>query len=55
MRDDDGVILGASSVEQMKENLVACEEGPLPESVVGAFETMWSEYDGHGMSGMYCV
>lgn len=55
LRDDDGVILGASSVEQMKENLVACEEGPLPESVVGAFETMWSEYDGHGMSGMYCV
>lgn len=35
--EEDGVILGASSEEQMEENLVACEGGPLPASVAEAF------------------
>jgi len=39
--DEDGVILGASSTEQMDENLKACEGGPLPQSVVDCFQDMW--------------
>ena len=39
--DNDGVILGASSVEQAEENLVACEKGALPGDVVKCFEELW--------------
>lgn len=39
--ENDGVILGAASREQMEENVVVCERGPLPESIVMAFEEMW--------------
>ncbi len=42
--DEDGVILGASSVEQVEENLNACERGPLPQDIVGSFEDMWKGY-----------
>ena len=38
---EDGVILGASSTEQMEENLKACEAGPLPNAVVEGFEDLW--------------
>lgn len=51
---EDGVILGASSEEQMKENLQACDQGPLPESVVGAFEDLWERFSSAGMPA-YCV
>ncbi|EME49363.1 hypothetical protein DOTSEDRAFT_68219 [Dothistroma septosporum NZE10] len=51
----DAIILGASSQGQMEENLEACEAGPLPGSVVAAFETLWARYKGHGYSEMYCV
>jgi aflatoxin B1 aldehyde reductase len=42
--DGDGIILGASSVEQLEENLNACEGGPLPEEIVKGFEDMWEGY-----------
>lgn len=42
--DEDGIILGASSHDQMEENLRACEGGPLPESVVASFENMWTRH-----------
>lgn len=51
---DDGVILGASSLEQMEENLTACEKGPLPGSVVSAFEDLWTEYR-KAYNPAYCV
>ncbi|ERF75058.1 hypothetical protein EPUS_04840 [Endocarpon pusillum Z07020] len=51
--DEDGVILGASNVEQMEENLNACENGPLPEEVVESFEDMWKGYK--EKAGPYCV
>ena len=41
----DGVILGASSADQLQANLAACVgegSGPLPASVVEAFETAWA-------------
>jgi len=37
----DGAILGASRPAQLKENLAACAEGPLPGSVVDAFSAAW--------------
>ena len=43
---DDGVILGASSTEQMEENINACEGGQLPEVVVAAFEQAWILFSG---------
>ena len=42
----DCVILGASRPEQLRQNLVACEEGPLPEDVVKACDQVWKELRG---------
>lgn len=39
--EGDGVVLGASSLEQMEENLGACEGGRLPGEVVDVLEDMW--------------
>lgn len=39
--ENDGVLLGASSNEQIEENLKAIEKGPLPQSLVAAYEDMW--------------
>ncbi|XP_061146397.1 aflatoxin B1 aldehyde reductase member 4-like [Syngnathus typhle] len=38
----DGVIIGMSTVEQLRENLAAAEEGPLDERVVKAFGDAWN-------------
>lgn len=46
--ENDGIILGASSQQQMEENLTACEAGTLPGSVVEGFETMWKEWKAAG-------
>ncbi|KAF2160515.1 hypothetical protein M409DRAFT_29135 [Zasmidium cellare ATCC 36951] len=51
---DDGIILGASSLEQMEQNLEACEGDPLPDVVVSAFETLWAEYR-KAYNPAYCV
>lgn len=40
---EDGVILGASTEQQIDRSLSACEKGPLSESLVKAWEDMWSE------------
>jgi len=37
----DGIIIGVSSMEHLVANLDACEEGPLDERVVKAFEEAW--------------
>uniref|UniRef100_A0A8C0X0P1 NADP-dependent oxidoreductase domain-containing protein n=1 Tax=Castor canadensis TaxID=51338 RepID=A0A8C0X0P1_CASCN len=38
----DAVILGISSLEQLKQNLAATEEGPLEPAVVDAFDQAWN-------------
>lgn len=42
---DDGVLIGASSMEQLEQNLSACEaarsSGPLPATVVAAIDAAW--------------
>jgi aryl-alcohol dehydrogenase-like predicted oxidoreductase len=42
----DVVILGASSLEQLNENLAAGEEGSLPEEVVKACDQVWQDLRG---------
>ncbi|KAF9264056.1 Aldo/keto reductase [Marasmius fiardii PR-910] len=40
----DGIIMGASSVEQLNANLDAIESGPLEEEIVKAIEKVWERY-----------
>lgn len=42
----DCVILGASSPEQLAQNLSACEEGPLSDDVLKACDEVWKELRG---------
>lgn len=42
----DVVILGASRLEQLRQNLTACEEGPLPEETVRGCDEIWEELRG---------
>jgi aryl-alcohol dehydrogenase-like predicted oxidoreductase len=42
----DVVILGASSLQQLNENLAAGQEGPLPEEVVKACDQVWQDLRG---------
>lgn len=42
----DCVILGASKVEQLEENLDALERGPLPSDVVAACDCVWQDLKG---------
>jgi aflatoxin B1 aldehyde reductase len=46
--EEDGVILGASSLAQMEENLKASEGGPLPQGIVDRIEDMWTEWTAAG-------
>lgn len=52
---EDGVILGASSTDQMEENINACEGGQLPEGVVDAFEQAWTRFSSAGYSEHYSI
>jgi len=38
----DAIILGASNVDQLKQNLDILEEGPLPQEVADAIESVYS-------------
>ena len=37
----DGIIIGASAVQQLDETLKSLEQGPLPESVVTKIDRIW--------------
>ncbi|PTB38014.1 uncharacterized protein TrAFT101_011879 [Trichoderma asperellum] len=37
----DAVIIGASSVQQLKENLTSLQKGPLPDELIAAFDKGW--------------
>jgi aflatoxin B1 aldehyde reductase len=39
----DGIIIGASKVNQLEQNISANEKGELPKSIVKAFEEAWNE------------
>jgi aryl-alcohol dehydrogenase-like predicted oxidoreductase len=42
----DVVILGASRLEQLRQNLEACADGPLSQEVVSECERIWQEFRG---------
>ena len=37
----DGILLGASRIEQMEQNMVAAKKGPLPQSILDAMDGAW--------------
>ncbi|PWN45902.1 Aldo/keto reductase [Ceraceosorus guamensis] len=46
LSEDDSIILGASSPEQLESNLAACEGGALDREALKAFETLWDQVKG---------
>lgn len=44
--DEDGIILGASKEQQVRESVAMIEKGPLPEEVLKAAEKLWSAVKG---------
>lgn len=39
--ENDGIILGASSVKQIKSNIESIRQGPLPQQCLDTFERIW--------------
>lgn len=39
--EGDGILLGASRIEQMDQNLIAAQKGVLPQSILGAMDAAW--------------
>ena len=54
LQETDGLLLGASSIKQLLENLEACEKasnlalGPLPNNVLEAMSSAWDTYTSKG-------
>ena len=42
LRDEDGIILGASKIEQIQETVKMIGEGPLPGDMLKATEQIWA-------------
>jgi aflatoxin B1 aldehyde reductase len=40
---DDGIIIGASSAEQLNQNMAAIDKGKLPKEIIDAFDVAWAE------------
>ena len=38
----DGILIGASKIGHLKQNMEAVEKGSLPDDVISAFEEAWS-------------
>jgi len=41
--EKDGVIVGASSLEQLETNIKFCEEGPLPQDILTILDEAWAK------------
>ena len=46
LRDEDGIILGASKEKQVRETVAMVQKGPLPEEVLRMTEKLWSAVEG---------
>ena len=46
LRDEDGIILGASKAVQIRETVNMIKKGPLPGEVLKAAEDLWSAVEG---------
>ena len=40
-KDGDGILLGASHMEQMEQNMLAAKKGTLPQSILDAMDAAW--------------
>lgn len=43
LQPGDAVILGAASPQQMEDNIVQCEGGPLPDEILKLLEEAWKK------------
>ncbi len=50
LRESDGVILGATKIEQLESNLRQIEKGPLDEGLVGRLNGLWEGVKHEGMN-----
>ena len=46
LRDEDGIILGASKAKQIRETVHMIMKGPLPEEVLNIVENLWDAVKG---------
>ena len=46
LESQDGIILGASKVEQIRETVMMMKKGPLPAEVLATAEDLWSMVKG---------
>ena len=46
LRDEDGIIIGASKVEQIRETVIMMKKGPLPGEVLKSAEDLWNAVKG---------
>lgn len=46
LENGDGIILGASKTEQIRETVLMMRKGPLPAEVLEAAEDLWSNVGG---------
>ena len=46
LRDEDGIILGASKEKQVRETVAMIQKGPLPKEVLRLTEKLWSAVEG---------
>ncbi len=49
----DAVIVGASSLGHLEQNLASAEKGPLDDRVVAAFDKGWALVQAHGTCPQY--
>jgi aflatoxin B1 aldehyde reductase len=42
-RQGDGILIGASRLEQLEENIAVIDKGPLPDNILSAFDKAWQE------------
>ena len=41
LNENDSVILGATNIQQIEENIISIEEGPLPQELADVFDEVW--------------
>jgi len=46
LREGDGIIIGATSVDQLKGNLEMVRKGPLDREIIQAVEELWESVRG---------
>lgn len=48
LKETDGIIIGATSTQQLEQNMTNSAKGPLPDEIVEAMDKAWLLIKGHG-------